>query len=870
MGLVIFLIYLCFAISISAAIEFVSNNPVNGTRNAASTNGKILLGGLFPIHSKVEGKSARSCGRLNHERGIHRIEAMLYAIDMINKNNTILPKHAIGVNIRDTCGVDTHALEESLHFIRDSHESSSNCGLYNSQNGFVGVIGAASSGVSIQVANLLRLFRMPQISYASTSPDLIDRQKFEYFLRTVPPDTYQARAMVDIISHFNWTSVHALYSEGNYGRNGMEEFLKGTKNLSICVVSLEMVNGKTDFSALVDKLSNFESTRVVVLFLSTNHISMLLKAVKAKMSTAPLSKRKLYKFKWLASDFWGTRLRFIVDNDLSEAAEGAITLTLQTTYVDGFEKYFRNLTLENNKRNPWFKEFWEETHNCTLTKSDAGLKVCSGKEELPTWYRFDDKVPYVIDAVYAMANAVNFLISAFCKGKEDNCQPFVFTGRNLLDSLKNNVSFNGELGQLKFDENGSVVREYEIQEFVLKPVPEYRKLGSWPHRVKDIVPAEKVQSTCSETCKGGQFRIPKYHMSCCYTCKDCGPDEYAESESRCKTCSNWEKPNATKTGCVLLPEEPMNATWVILMTTMSSVGIVLTFLIMFIFLYHNSTAVVKASGRDLTYPLLVGIILCYTLPYVWLSEPTSATCGITRFGLGFGFFICYAALVIKTKRIEHIFRDRDKISIERPLAMGPSSQTLILLVAVLIEALFAIVGLFMEEPKTQIKVDKVRGHRLKLCVLPTYDMVVAFSCNILLIVACTVLAFRTRKVPACFNEAKYIGFVMYTTCVIWIAFITVYFGLEFHYKEIAICMAVFLSATSILAGVFGPKVYIIVFRPGRNIRSRSGLFIHHVYSNQSFIGDFPGRKTTTTTELELTVTNPGHGVSRDNQNATRQ
>jgi len=48
--------------------------------------------------------------------------------------------------------------------------------------------------------------------------------------------------------------------------------------------------------------------------------------------------------------------------------------------------------------------------------------------------------------------------------------------------------------------------------------------------------------------------------------------------------------------------------------------------------------------------------------------------------------------------------------------------------------------------------------------------------NMLLIVICTVYAVKTRKIPENFNESKHIGFTMYTTCVIWLAFVPIYFG----------------------------------------------------------------------------------------------
>ena len=60
-----------------------------------------------------------------------------------------------------------------------------------------------------------------------------------------------------------------------------------------------------------------------------------------------------------------------------------------------------------------------------------------------------------------------------------------------------------------------------------------------------------------------------------------------------------------------------------------------------------------------------------------------------------------------------------------------------------------------------------------------------------LIGMCTVYAVKTRNLPENFNEAKFIGFAMYTTCVIWVAFVPIYFGSES--KTITLCFCVSLS-----------------------------------------------------------------------------
>lgn len=49
-----------------------------------------------------------------------------------------------------------------------------------------------------------------------------------------------------------------------------------------------------------------------------------------------------------------------------------------------------------------------------------------------------------------------------------------------------------------------------------------------------------------------------------------------------------------------------------------------------VFLRHNDTPVVRASGRELSYVLLVGILLCYLVTFTLVLRPTNAVCGIQR------------------------------------------------------------------------------------------------------------------------------------------------------------------------------------------------------------------------------------------------
>lgn len=85
---------------------------------------------------------------------------------------------------------------------------------------------------------------------------------------------------------------------------------------------------------------------------------------------------------------------------------------------------------------------------------------------------------------------------------------------------------------------------------------------------------------------------------------------------------------------------------------------------------------IKASGRELCYMLLTGILCCYCMSFVILAPPNIWSCASLRVGIGLCLSICYSAIFIKTNRISRIFNQGVK-SIQRPLYTSPISQVAI-------------------------------------------------------------------------------------------------------------------------------------------------------------------------------------------------
>ena len=59
------------------------------------------------------------------------------------------------------------------------------------QYDIISVIGMGTSRAAVMTANLLSIFKIPNLGVWATSDELSDKSRFEYFMRLVPPDKMQ-------------------------------------------------------------------------------------------------------------------------------------------------------------------------------------------------------------------------------------------------------------------------------------------------------------------------------------------------------------------------------------------------------------------------------------------------------------------------------------------------------------------------------------------------------------------------------------------------------------------------------------------------------------------------------------------------------
>ena len=193
---------------------------------AKTTCGNLTLGGLFHIHFAGENGG---CAKTFSYGGLKEFAAMLFAVDRINADQTILPNINLGVQVFDTCEMENIAMDRVLkEFVLGASSNNGSCSS-ELQRPVVGVVGPPTSITAIHVAKALAIFKIPLISYSATSPVLSDKSDYEYFSRTTPSDVFQTQVMAELLEYFNWSYVSVVYTDEPYGRSGIEHFKKEAK-----------------------------------------------------------------------------------------------------------------------------------------------------------------------------------------------------------------------------------------------------------------------------------------------------------------------------------------------------------------------------------------------------------------------------------------------------------------------------------------------------------------------------------------------------------------------------------------------------------------------------------------------------------------
>ena len=663
--------------------------------------GEFNIGVMLPVHRLDQASFCSS--RVTGLDVLQRIEAVSFTIDEINNRTDLLQKTSLGFVIFDDCNKDVTALAQCLRFRKsgvdcDDHirgreimpipllKQPNECNNDTvTQHDIIGVMACETSSLTLQVANMLTAFRIPQISYMATSHSLSDKYKYPYFQRPIPNDREQVRVILKILKKFNWKFISVVYAEGDYGTDAFNYLRFKAEESRICFAETYEVGPtllRSDYVSIVENLMAIgEKASVVVLIAYLPQVKTIIETYKW------LNMKLKVKLTWIATDSWGMQLREL--KTIEKWTVGMLSVNIRMSNVERFDKHFKTLTPETKTDNPWSDEHWKFAFGCPNrengSKCDKNLTFDQSKLYFPDLY-----VSVLMDSLYTYAYALNATLENECNSLQ-NKSLYKCVEENFMKYTTNSM-FVGETGVVSYNKDGDGLPYYEILNMQRVAENEYRlhKVGHWDVWNDDLVFNENETmwvngsvpiSKCSDPC-GVAEEPRRREAKCCWDCEPCQKNQVVKGfgfRIKCSTCrgKTWPEP-VNRTKCI-----PIKARFLrwdgpvgIAFTVICGGGILSSLLVMGLFIKNNKNSLIKSCSRELSFIMLIGIILSYVLVLTFIGFLTDGLCVLHLFGIGLSFTGMYGPLVTKTNRIYRIFTAGQKTK-QRPPFIESRYQVII-------------------------------------------------------------------------------------------------------------------------------------------------------------------------------------------------
>ncbi|KAK3267833.1 hypothetical protein CYMTET_23633 [Cymbomonas tetramitiformis] len=244
------------------------------------------------------------------------------------------------------------------------------------------VVGPDCSGEARASQTVLEHYSIPQISGSASSASLSSstdstsgQDPYPWFMRTIPSDDLQARAMANLVHYYNWTRVVTIAVENDYGLHGIEAFHEAAVSLGILVAEedrLSFAEDTVDFGATVQELRELRAYIFVMFAYAEDAGPLMEQAYAAGVGGEG--------YVWIGSEAtaesatWESMSDTLSEDEKKDIMRGYL----------GVRPYLNTSTAEYKA----FAERWraqpatldEESGECSTEVDDAGS---------PIWMRYD-------------------------------------------------------------------------------------------------------------------------------------------------------------------------------------------------------------------------------------------------------------------------------------------------------------------------------------------------------------------------------------------------------------------------------------------------------------------------------------------------
>ncbi|XP_028560153.2 vomeronasal type-2 receptor 26-like [Podarcis muralis] len=545
-------------------------------------------------------------------KNYQHILALAFAVKEINCNPQMLPNTTLGFHIFDSYFIARGTYHATLLLTSspDRFVPNYKC---DTQNDLIGVIGGLDPLTSLYAATVLDIYKIPQLTYGP-APIMHDKTPGLSFYQMVPQEALQYKGILSLLLHFKWIWIGLLTMELENGEQFVQTVVPMFSSSGICFAFIERIPKVSFITELKDMIQECakicdkimgSKANVMVLY-GESYSMIFLRWFPYLSEEEEIGEDARGKVWIMTAQMELTSAVFQKTWD-TQIIHGALFFTIHSNALPEFHKFLEHISPSTTDGDYFIKDFWQQAFACVFPSTVTDVmdpNICTGEENLemlPTPFFEMSMTGHsycIYNAVYAMAHALHVMSSSRLNSRllEDN-----------------------------------------------------RKLTSQVYQLWQARPI----SVCSKRCiPGSSKKMKEGKPFCCYDCIPCPEGKISDQKDTidCATCSDQTYPNKNHNFCIpkeisfLSFEEPVGLS--LAFSALS--GSLVTILVLFTFMKNHNTPIVKANNRQLTYTLLLSLLLCFLSALLFIGQPQMVTCLLRQTAFGIVFSVAVSCVLAKT------------------------------------------------------------------------------------------------------------------------------------------------------------------------------------------------------------------------------
>ncbi|XP_062992908.1 vomeronasal type-2 receptor 26-like [Elgaria multicarinata webbii] len=789
------------------------------------------------------------------------ILALAFAVKEINENAQILPNITMGFHIYDSYDNARRTYHATMLLLTALENVVPNY-VCDIQNTLTAVIGGLDAEISLYVANILDTYKTPQLIYGP-APLMNTKTPGLPFYQLAPQEAIQYEGILSLLLQFRWTWIGIVIMDNDNGERLLQVVSPLFSKKGVCFDFIERspkisLDSKINDAFLqgakiLDKILGSKANVVVV---HGESYSMAFFLFLSYLSEQEVTSKEVIGKVWIVTAQVEFTSFVYQKNWDAEIFNGAISFRSHSSDLTGFQQFLEMKNPSSSKEDGFIRDFWQQAFGCVFPNNIVGKSdgdICTGQEKLqslPGSFFEMSMIGHsysIYNAVYTVAHALHHAMSSSRAKLDvmmDGVEPKLYNLQfEQLQAFLKWVSFNNSAGdKVSFNRNGEVVTGLDVINWIIFSNHSFHRVRvgrmdlEAPHGQAFTIDEKAITwnglfnqsrplSQCTESCQPGSHKKMKEgEPFCCYDCIPCPEGKISNQEDMndCRKCTEENYPNEKQDACVpktvtfLSYEEPLGFSLASFAVSFS----LTTAVVLGTFTKHHNTPIVKAHNRDLTYTLLISLLLSFLCALLFIGRPQKVTCLLRQTTFGLIFSVAVSCVLAKTITVVLAFMATKPGSRMRKW-VGKRLAISIVLFCSLIQASISTFWLATSSPFLDMDMHSVA----KEIVLQCNEQSMTLFCCVLgymgfLAMLSFTVAFLARKLPDSFNEAKFITFSMLVFCSVWLSFVPSYLSSKGKYMVAVEIFSILASSAGLLVCIFYPKCYIIVLRPQLNTKEQ--------------------------------------------------